>query len=71
MMGEKVQTCHLFENTKFTAVDFANAVTVPSACRSDWIARRGPDSLFQVLERMLPKVRRILLITFDGKVLIL
>ena len=66
-MGEKVQTR---ENKKFTAVDFANAVTIPSACRSDWIARRGPYSLFQVLERMLPKVI-ILLITFDGKVLIL
>ena len=59
------------ENSKKSAVHFANAVTVPSASWSDWIARKGPYSLFEVLMRMLPEVRTIYQTEFDGKVLIL
>ena len=38
------------------AVVFANSVTVPSSYSTDWVARKGPCSLFKILERMLPEV---------------
>ena len=59
------KTDHLFENSKFSALDFANTVTVPSACRSDWIARKGPYSIFEVLMRMHPEVHKIILFAYD------
>ena len=46
----------LVDNPKQLAAMFASMVTVPGS-ENDWIARNGDESLFKVLERMLPEVR--------------
>ena len=46
------------KQTKQLAAMFATMVTVP-ASENDWIARNGDESLFKVLEKMLPEVRSI------------
>jgi hypothetical protein len=38
------------------AAAFACAVTAPSDSRMDWVARKGGESLFQTLSRILPEV---------------
>ena len=43
-------------NPKAFADAFASAVLAPSANRCDWVAKKGPESLFSVLERMMPQV---------------
>ena len=50
------------ENSKFSAV---NTVTVPPACRSNWIARKRPYNFFEVLMRMHPEVHTIILFAYD------
>ena len=38
------------------AVAFANVVTVTSDNTNDWVARNGDESIFSVLQRLLPEV---------------
>ena len=55
----------LIGDLKPFALALASAVTVPSADRSDWVARKGPHSIFQVLAQMLPEVRHEVLMASE------
>ena len=44
-------------DAKKFGLSFACAVTVESADASDWVARKGDTSLFQVLKDLMPEVR--------------
>ena len=38
------------------ATAFANLVTVPSDKPEEWVARRGDESIFSVLSKIIPEV---------------
>lgn len=59
----------LIYSLKNFVVELASAVTVASESRSDWVARKGPNSLFHVMSRMLPQVCCELLIDSSNLVL--
>ncbi len=52
-----------FTNPKVLSLAFANAVSVYSTNELDWIARKGEDGLFRILQRLLPEVKKKLMIT--------
>jgi hypothetical protein len=45
------------DNPKQLAAMFASMVTVP-ASENEWIARNGDESLFKVLQQMMPEVQQ-------------
>jgi hypothetical protein len=47
------------ENPRKLAAAFALAVTAPTAVGHGWIARKGNESLFATLRRILPEVIEI------------
>lgn len=46
----------MIENSHDLAAVFAQTVTALSGSPHDWVARNGDNSLFSVLNRMLPEV---------------
>ena len=50
--------CAVIDDPKQLAAMFASMVTVP-ASENEWIARNGDESLFKVLQQMMPEVRYI------------
>ena len=46
----------LVENPKQLAAQFACAVTEASPNPTDWVARNGDQTIFRVLQKMLPEV---------------
>ena len=46
-----------FKDPKHIAVEFACAVTSPSA-NHDWVARNGVDSIFVLFKTILPEVTK-------------
>jgi hypothetical protein len=42
-------------NPKLLASAFASSVTVPSSNANDWVARKGPDSLYTLFQLLFPQ----------------
>ena len=46
----------LIENPRQLAAEFARCVTSDASTTEHWVAKNGDNSLFKVLQRMLPEV---------------
>ena len=54
----------LFETPRQLAAVFACSVTTKSADNTHWVAKNGDNSLFKILQRMIPEVR---IVSLHGK----
>jgi hypothetical protein len=54
----------LIENPRQLAAYFASCVTTESNSDTHWVAKNGENSLFKILQRMIPEVR---VVSLHGK----